>query len=356
MKQRRIRRDGLAHYHCMTRVVNRDKILGEVEKEYLRLLIRRVEGFTGVTVLTYAIMSNHLHVLLEEPDITTDVSDEMLLERLASLYTEEEMGEILERWERWEAMGNTSALAADKARYRLRMHNISEFMGQVKHRFSCWYNRVNGRKGTLWEERFRSVLVQSGDALRIMAAYIELNPVRGGMVTSPADYRFCGFGEAVGGGTAARHGIMSLARLRREEFGEGGRTANWYEDSALYYERVLMYGEARDCGMLMSMMDEKVLREKLGRRIELTPFERLMCRCRYFSYGQVIGDKEFVELFFEEFRDLFSAGRTSGGRKVRGGWMDLFAVRDVGWMGWDKDKGGDQSVSDDDGTGGDGSS
>jgi hypothetical protein len=53
-------------------------------------------------------------------------------------------------------------------------------------------------------ERFKSVLVEDGEALRTMAAYIDLNPVRAGMVKDPKDYRWCGYGEAMGGGTAAR--------------------------------------------------------------------------------------------------------------------------------------------------------
>jgi putative transposase len=53
----------------------------------------------------------------------------------------------------------------------------------------------------LWEDRFKSVIVESGVAARTIAAYIDLNPVRAGMATDPADYRWSSYGEAVGGGT-----------------------------------------------------------------------------------------------------------------------------------------------------------
>ncbi|NCD33053.1 MAG: transposase, partial [Spartobacteria bacterium] len=75
MRRRRIKRDELAYYHCMTRVVGRQMLLGEAEKEHMRVLIRRVEGFSGVRVLTYALMTNHIHLLLEEPDRATVVDD-----------------------------------------------------------------------------------------------------------------------------------------------------------------------------------------------------------------------------------------------------------------------------------------
>ena len=60
--------------------------------------------------------------------------------------------------------------------------------------------RRHGRKGTLWEDRFRSVLVEgAGLALATMAAYIDLNPVRAGMVEDPKDYRWSGYGAAMAG-------------------------------------------------------------------------------------------------------------------------------------------------------------
>ena len=80
-------------------------------------------------------------------------------------------------------------------------------------RFTRWFNRTHNRTGTLWEERFKSVIVEGGTAARTMAAYIDLNPVRAGMVEDPADYRWSSYGEAVGGGPRgngkkAREGLV----------------------------------------------------------------------------------------------------------------------------------------------------
>jgi hypothetical protein len=68
------------------------------------------------------------------------------------------------------------------------MHNLSEFMKALLIRFTRWFNRTHERSGTLWEERFKSVIVESGVAARTIAAYIDLNPVRAGMVADPAEY------------------------------------------------------------------------------------------------------------------------------------------------------------------------
>ena len=54
-----------------------------------------------------------------------------------------------------------------------------------------WFNKRENRKGTLWEERFTSVLEGELATLSVMSAYIHLNPVRAGLVQDPKDYRWC---------------------------------------------------------------------------------------------------------------------------------------------------------------------
>lgn len=179
------------------------------------------------------------------------------------------------------------------------------------------------------EERFKSVLIEGGDVLRTVAAYIEINAVRGGLVNDPSEYRFCGFGEAMGGSQRARDGVMELMIQKGMAFGrKEGR--HWKDLSARYFEEVLMYGQAKRDGQSLSMMDEARLQEELGERKVLSAQKRYHCRCRYFTDGQVLGGKDFVEAFFEENKDYFGPRRRTGGRKVRGDWDDLYSIRDVG--------------------------
>ena len=70
------------HYHCVSRVVERRFAFGEHEKDVFRKLLRQVEGFCGVRVITWTILSNHFHVLVEippKPDVP--LSDGEILER-----------------------------------------------------------------------------------------------------------------------------------------------------------------------------------------------------------------------------------------------------------------------------------
>ena len=112
-----------------------------------------------------------------------------------------EAGTIEQRLGWFREQGQADTAEALKQRVMSRMWDVSGFMKSLKGRFTQWYNRLNGRKGTLWEERFKSVLVEGvGRGLATMAAYIDLNPVRAGLVEDPKDYRWCGYGEALGGG------------------------------------------------------------------------------------------------------------------------------------------------------------
>ncbi|NCD33666.1 MAG: hypothetical protein EOL87_09670 [Spartobacteria bacterium] len=314
----RIKRKELAYYHCMSRIVGREMLLGDVQKEHMHGLIRRIEGFTGVRVLTYAIMTNHVHVLLEEPDRDEVVSGEEFLRRMSYLYSEEELADLAECWAVWDE----ASVVADKQRYLVRMHDISEFMKQLKQRFSRWYNKQNERSGALWDARFKSVLVEPGTPLRVVAAYIEMNPVRAGMEREPHYYSYCGFAEAMSGGRAAQAGIRSIAESMDPE------SQTWDAVSSHYLERILMYDEVRKHPE-RACTDYSYLREKMGKKLELTDYERLLCRSRYFSDGRVIGGKDFVESFFAENRDYFSEKRKTGARKVKGGWQGLFVIRDL---------------------------
>lgn len=65
---------------------------------------------------------------------------------------------------------------------------ISRMMQAVGRRYVRYFNREYRRSGTLWEGRFKSSLVQSERYLLQCQRYIELNPVRAGMVSDPAQY------------------------------------------------------------------------------------------------------------------------------------------------------------------------
>ena len=72
-------------------------------------------------------------------------------------------------------------------------HGISRMMQHLGRLYVRYFNRKRGRSGTLWEGRFKSCLVQDSEYLLHCYRYIELNPVRAGMVADPGEYRWSSY-------------------------------------------------------------------------------------------------------------------------------------------------------------------
>jgi putative transposase len=190
--------------------------LGAEEKAYLTGLIHRVAAYCGVQVLTFCVMSNHFHLLLTVPEkIAADnaLAFEQLIIRVRGLYGEEVATEL----QFWEGLGTEDQMRerdAEIAVHRARMHDLSVFMKLLKQRFTMWHNHRLETKGTLWTERFKSVVVEARDGVGnpagLVAAYIDLNPVRAGVVTEAKDYPYSGYGSASMGNEHSQRGLHVL--------------------------------------------------------------------------------------------------------------------------------------------------
>ena len=367
----------LAIYHVVSRVVDRRFVLGTEEKEHFRMLMRMYERFSGCRVLSYCFMTNHFHLLLEVPPEGVEkgeslgLSDEELLRRLGGLYSkayvksvEREIAEarklISGKYDGAERLDQASLaknaklgerqLKEIQARYSYRMHSLSEFMKGFLQRFTRWFNRENGRRGTLWEERFKSVIVEGGVACRTIAAYIDLNPVRAGIVEDPADYRWSSYGESVGGGRGAAKARSGLVRALHGHSGREGTSRGWAQGGvAKEYRRILVSGGAEQSEERVETGKKYrvVLKKGVSKEAAQKELERLeqdserdlkiskvvRCRVRYFTDGAVIGSRKFVNEAFEKGRERFGSKRKDGARKPRGALRDLsgeiWSMRDL---------------------------
>ena len=321
----------------MSRVVGGAMLLGKREKEVMRKMLGQVADFSGVEILTYCIMDNHFHVLIRVPEKDREVSDAELLRRFKVLYPKPTKYQTAS-FKRLEIALSEGTEDADKIRAQLlaRMHDLSEFMKTLKQRFSIWYNRNHdGRLGTLWMERFKSVLVQGeGNPLQTMAAYIDLNPVRAGLVEDPKDYRWCGYAEAVAGVKTAQRGLQVIWATYT---GCEGRDTNRQRaaanlKSALAAHRSLIFGKGASpwtCrGKLIDQKTaEKVLNEQKG---ELPLAVVLRCRVRYLTDGAILGSAEFVRGYAAEWQACRGRQRPVEVNAARGApWGDLAVINAI---------------------------
>ncbi len=323
--------DKPAIYHCISRVVDRRFVFKDAEREQFRMFMRMQENFTGCRVLSYCIMSNHFHILLEVPPMPVGgIADETLLKRLAAIYSEAFVAAVAKELEEARAADDPKRAGEIHARFTYRMHNLSEFMKTLLQRFTRWFNRTHGRSGTLWEERYKSVIVESGVAARTMAAYIDLNPVRAGMVSDPAEYRWSSYGEAVGGGRKgngkkAREGLVRACMSHQ---GAGFEAERW-KDVSRIYRRAMGLALGRKSGRAEverglanpNLNTAEALEEREDGTVlpDLGMAAMLRHRVRYFTDGAVIGSKEFVNEAFAGARERFGEKRRDGARRMKGG-------------------------------------
>ena len=341
-------------YHVMSRTAGGEMVFGEVEKEAFRRLMWRMAKFSGVEVLTYAVMGNHFHLLAKVPErakflkrFEGEGGEAKLLEHLSLLYSKAYINGVKTELARVREAGREAEAEAILETFRRRFCDLSIFVKELKERFSRWFNKHHGRRGTLWMDRFKSVLVEDGEALRTMALYIDLNPVRAGLVDDPKDYRWTGYGEATGGSKRARRGLCKVMEAPMDSWEQkrGGRTpAEAY--------RCWLFGEGIEVG---SGDDERVERRALEasgllkpalplkkkgfskERVEavlkaggkLSRAELLRCQVRWFSDGVAIGSKGFVEGIFTRCREHFGPQRKTGARPVREDAGGLHALREL---------------------------
>lgn len=99
-----------------------------------------------------------------------------------------------------------------------RPDSASLLMKHLGQRYVQYVNRTYRRSGTLWEGRFRSCLTQTEDYVLACYRYIELNPVRAGMVNRPQDYRWSSYhANALGRTNSLIVPHDEYLRLAREE-------------------------------------------------------------------------------------------------------------------------------------------
>jgi putative transposase len=249
------------------------------------------------------------------------------------------------RWQlqmRREAGDDEGAEQLKEEKFLYRMWDLSQFMKVLKQRFTQWFNKRHGRKGTLWEDRFKSVLVEDGWTARVMAAYIDLNPVRAGMVEDPRRYRWSGYGEAVAGRKVAREGLQRMMfeyeQMRGSEAVAAREVADWRRVAAGYRQILYMDGgegpETEGSGgggetgtRRRKGFTRKEVEAVLAKGGKLSEGEILGGRVRYFIDGVMVGTKEFVENSYRLSRERFGPKRTTGARRMRGVESELHTAR-----------------------------
>lgn len=176
------------HYHCVQRCVRRAFLCGhdsysgqsfEHRKEWVKTRLRHLSQCFAVAVHAYAVMSNHLHLVLEtDPDAATVWSDEEVALRWVRLFPPAD-----------DSNGHAAALKCQQllqspermAVIRARLGSLSWFMRCLAEPIARRANREDGCKGRFWEGRYKCQVLCDEQALLAAMTYVDLNPIRAGI-------------------------------------------------------------------------------------------------------------------------------------------------------------------------------
>ncbi len=189
--------DEVGVYHCWNRVVRRRHLFGmdgvtgkdfSYRKEWVRERFRQLAGVMAIDVLDYAILDNHLHIILRNrPDVVRTWSDE----------------EVARRWwfvcpMRRNEDGTTPApkpceiglLLPDVNEFRRRLSDISWMMRLACQTIAWRANREDDVDGRFFAKRFDCKRLKTWEAVLACSIYVNLNWIHAGLAKTPEQSRF----------------------------------------------------------------------------------------------------------------------------------------------------------------------
>jgi hypothetical protein len=198
------------------------------------------------------------------------------------------------------------------AALRAKLSSLSEFVREIKVVFARFYNKRPHCRGYFWGDRFKNLIVEKGETLINCLAYIDLNPLRAGLVERPEQYRWNSLGYHVQ--TNNREKFLST------DFGLREFSVKSKKERIRRYRRYVY-----EAGSLnqpekgrVKVIKDKTLKKERNREFELSRSDRFRYRTRYFTDSGIIGSKEFVAENYQRFKHLFYSKHEKKPKPIKG--------------------------------------
>ncbi len=186
--------DATPYYHCIGRCVRRAFLCGEDvltgrsfehRRDWIVTLLAKLSRVFALDVCAYAVMSNHYHVILK---VNTACAQSWSLDEVLDRWCLIFSGHMLvQRYRAGESMNLSEIAAVEQlaAKYRTRLADLSWFMRCLNEPIARMANAEDNCTGRFWEGRFKSQALLDEKALISCMAYVDLNPIRAGIASTP---------------------------------------------------------------------------------------------------------------------------------------------------------------------------
>lgn len=219
-RKRQISLADTKYYHCISRCVRQAYLCGkdivtgksyEHRRNWVEKKLLLLANAFCIDVCAYAVMNNHTHIVLYVDDKKAErLSDRAVVIRWHKLY---KGSWLTNKFINDEALNGSERimLAAQISQYRERLASISWFMRVLNEDIARRANREDGCKGRFWEGRFKSQALLDEAALAACMAYVDLNPIRAEMATTPETSEYTSIKKRI---EHAKHGKQPNSLMR----------------------------------------------------------------------------------------------------------------------------------------------
>ena len=193
-RSQQISLDDTPFYHCVSRCVRRAFLCGfdrltnrsfEHRRQQIQDDMLRLSSVFLIDIAGFAVLSNHYHLLLHvRRDDCLAESSESIVRRAHQLVSGSDVSHRFLKRERIESWEN-GILDTFVDTWRSRLYDISWFMKFLNEGIARKANKEDDCTGHFWESRYKSQALLDEQAVLSCLAYIDLNPIREGMATTP---------------------------------------------------------------------------------------------------------------------------------------------------------------------------
>lgn len=311
-------------YHVISRTAV-ETFFSDYEKDMLLKIIQRLSRIYFVKVYGYCLMGNHFHLIVQMVPPVKNENGELTLSPQAfrqrhKAYIE---GCVFSPRYKLESEENKLSLIS-------KWSDLSEFMKEIKLSFTRWYNPRHARRGFLWGGRFKSVLLEKGQALLNCMAYVDLNPVRAGLCDKPEQYRWNSlYHYAI---RRNKDGLLSLDYA--EPIGVFPKSESFKERFRFYREWIYLRGQADRIELVGGevknhrKISEKVFQMEKQKGFKYSIKDCFLHRCRYFSDALIVGSHSFVEYYYGIYKDRLLDKRVRRFPRIKA-YTGIYSMREL---------------------------